>query len=390
METFDLKPEAPVEYRGEFRPIQTNVPGMLLSEHLPRIARLANHISLIRSLSHDSPGHVNSTHTMMTGYPGELAEAPPFRPKYPDFSAVTTRVVGPRRPGTPTHVAMPSLRYGGSAYLGTGLDPFPLEADPNHVDFRVPALSVDARSLAEIENRSALQKQLDLAPRDWDQAGTMTALDQFQQQAFSMLANANVREAFRIDREPEPVRERYGRHLVGQRLLLARRLVEAGVRLVTVDFPCVPGQKAFSWDDHASVWNIFDEMKIRLPVLDQVVSALIEDLHVRGLLDECLVVVMGEMSHTPRINLHQGNPGREHWGKTMSVLLAGGGLPMGQVIGSTSSKGDEPKDRPLSPGDLLATWYSYLGVPIEATFPDHFGRPTPILPVGQPIRELVG
>ncbi len=389
METFDLKPDAPVEYRGEFRPIATSVPGMEISEHLPRISRLADKIALIRSLSHESPGHVNSTHTMMTGYPGELLEAPPFQPKYPDFSSVATKVVGPRRPGTPTHVAMPSLRYGGASYLGTGLDPLSMDADPNSPKFRVPALSIGADTLGTLENRMALQQQLDRAQRSWDRTGTMSALDQFEQQAFEMLANHQVRQAFRIDQEPEFIRERYGRHLVGQRCLLARRLVEAGVRLVTVDFPHVPGQKAFSWDDHASVWNIFHEMKTRLPVLDQVVSALIEDLSVRGLLDDCLLVVMGEMSHTPRINLHQGNPGREHWGHTMSLLMAGGGLRLGQVVGATSSKGDEVKERPLVPGDLLATWYEYLGVPIETQFPDHFGRPTPILPQGSPIRELL-
>jgi uncharacterized protein (DUF1501 family) len=166
-------------------------------------------------------------------------------------------------------------------------------------------------------------------------------------------------------------------------------LVEAGVRLVTIDFPCVPGQKAFSWDDHASVWNIFDQMKIRLPILDQVVSALISDLHERGLSEKVMLVVMGEMSHTPRISYHNGNPGREHWGRSMSVLLSGGGLPMGQAIGSTNSKGDEPHDRPFVPGDLLATWYKYLGVPVDQQYPDLFGRPTPILSQGKPIAELI-
>jgi hypothetical protein len=388
METFDMKPGAPVEYRGEFRPIATSVPGIEICEHLPRLAPLADKFSLIRSLSHSSPGHVNSTHTLMTSYPGALAEAPPFEPQYPDFNSVASRLVGPRRPGTPSHVAMPQLRYGGSAYLGTGLNPLSVQADPNAADFRVPALGIDADTLRTLEDRRSLQQSLDGFQRQWDQSGTMSALDQFEQQAVQMLANQQVRDAFRLEREPEFLRERYGRHLVGQRCLLARRLVEAGVRMVTVDFPCVPGQKAFSWDDHASVWNIFDEMKTRLPVLDQVVSALIEDLDGRGLLNDVLLVVMGEMSHTPRINIHQGNPGREHWAHTMSLLMAGGGLPMGQVVGSTSSRGDEPKDRPLVPGDLLATWYRYLGISTETTFPDHFGRPTPILAQGTPIREF--
>ena len=170
---------------------------------------------------------------------------------------------------------------------------------------------------------------------------------------------------------------------------MARRLVEAGVRMVTIDFPCVPGQKAFSWDDHASVWNIFEQMKIRLPVLDQVVSALIEDLYETGLQENTLLIVMGEMSHTPRLSNHQGQPGREHWSRSMSIFLAGGGLPMGQVIGGTTPTGEEPLDRAVHCNDVLATWYKYLGIPLDTHFPDLGGRPIPILPKGTPIRELV-
>jgi uncharacterized protein (DUF1501 family) len=170
---------------------------------------------------------------------------------------------------------------------------------------------------------------------------------------------------------------------------LARRLVEAGSRLVTIDFPCVPGQKAFSWDDHASVWNIFEQMRIRLPILDQVVSALIEDLHERQLQDDVLLLVLGEMSHTPKLNYFQGQPGREHWAQSMSILVSGGGMPMGQVIGSTNHKGEEPRDRPLTPNDLLATWYQYLGIPLDTHFRDFAGRPTPIVPNGRPIHELI-
>ena len=165
--------------------------------------------------------------------------------------------------------------------------------------------------------------------------------------------------------------------------------MEAGVRLVTVDFPTVPGQKAFSWDDHASVWNIFEQMKIRLPVLDRVVSALLEDLHCRGLDRDVLVLVMGEMSHTPKLSNFQGQPGREHWSRAMSVLLAGGGLPMGQVIGATNHKGEEPSARSVAPEDLLATLYHYLDVPLGTGFTDLTGRPVPLLPGGTPLRELV-
>jgi hypothetical protein len=388
METFDPKPDAPSEFRGEFKTIPTNVPGLRVSEHLPRLARVADKIALVRSLSHGSPGHVNSTHTMMTGYPGELAEAPPFRPKYPDFWAVANRVLGGRAAGVPPFVALPRVMYHGAAYLGNDLGPMPVTADPNAPNFRVPGVGVSDEARPRLAGRLGLREQLDTLRRDTDTTGVMHAADGYRQKAVDLLLGDAARRAFDLSREDPRTRDRYGRHAVGQRLLLARRLVEAGVRLVTVDFPCVPGQKAFSWDDHASVWNIFEQMKIRLPVLDQVASALIEDLAARGLGDEVLFVVMGEMSHTPKLNYHKGQPGREHWGRSMSVLLSGGGLRMGQAVGSTNARGEEPKDRPLCPGDLLATWYRLLGVPLDQHFPDLTGRPIPILPHGQPIAEL--
>ena len=384
METFDLKPDAPTEYRGEFRPIDTTVPGVRISEHLPRLARVADKFVLVRSLSHESTGHVNSTHTVLTGYPGEAVETPPFKPKYPDCFAVTTKVAGPARPGLPPFVALPSQRYQGAAYLGPGLDPLTVPADPNAADFRVPALSVADNDRSRLGGRMSLLGQLDAARQAADRPG----FDEYQRKAADLLLGDAARRAFDLSREDARTRDRYGRHVVGQRCLLARRLVEAGVRLVTIDFPCVPGQKAFSWDDHASVWNIFEQMKIRLPVLDQVASALVEDLSARGLDRDVLVVVMGEMSHTPRLSNHDGQPGREHWGRSMSLLMAGGGMRTGQVVGSTTRKGDEPRDRPLRPGDLLATWYRHLGVPLDTHFTDQTGRPIPLLPEGRPIDEL--
>lgn len=389
METFDLKPEAPSEYRGAFRPIPTNVPGVQISEHLPRLAKLGNRIAIVRSLSHDSPGHVNSTHTVLTGYPGEAVETAPFRPKYPDVFAVTHKLLGGRAPGVPPYVALPRTRYTGPAYLGSALDPLIVTGDPNVPAFSVPGAALAPALRPRFGERLDLLAAFDHMRRDLDTSGTLPAMDEFQQKATAILTGDAARKAFDIGQEPDRVRDRYGRHETGQRLLLARRLVEAGARIVTVDFPCVPGQKAFSWDDHASVWNIFEQMKIRLPMLDQVASALIEDLASRGLSDEVLFVVMGEMSHTPRLNYHNGQPGREHWGRSMSVLLSGGGLRMGQAVGSTNHKGEEPRERPLSPNDLLATWYHVLGVPIDAHFKDFTGRPTPILPHGRPIEELI-
>jgi hypothetical protein len=388
METFDLKPEAPTEYRGEFRPIPTTVPGLEISEHLPRLARLGNRLAILRSLGHDSPGHVSSTHTLLTGYPGDVAEMPPYRPRYPDFWSIVSKSRGERAFGVPVHVALPSLRYNGSAYVSGGLDPFVVSADPNVDHFRVPNLALERLSQARFSDRIDLLKQFDRMRRSIDERAS-ESMDAFNHKAASLLTRGDLRKAFEIDREDPKTRERYGRHTVGQRCLLARRLVEAGVRMVTVDFANVPGQKAFSWDDHASVWNIFTEMKHRLPVLDQVTSALIEDLRDRRLDRDVLVVVMGEMSHTPRLSDFQGQPGREHWGRTMSVLLAGGGLRMGQAVGATNRRGDEAILRPLKPTDLLATLYEYFGISRDTAFTSSAGRPTQILPDGEAISELI-
>jgi hypothetical protein len=390
METFDLKPDAPAEYRGEFRPIRTNVPGLMISEQLPRLARLADKFALLRSLHHDSTGHVNSTHTLLTAYPGEVVEAPPFRPRHPDVWAVATGMLGAKTPGAPPYVALPRTRYHGAAYLGSGLEPLVVGSDPSRPGYRPPQLTIEEALRPRFRDRLDLLRQFDSMRRDLDGTRQVQALDRFQEEAARVLTSDAARKAFDIDREDARVRDRYGRHEVGQRCLLARRLIEAGARVVTVDFPCVPGQKAFSWDDHASVWNIFEQMRVRLPVLDQVVSALVEDLHQRGLQDEVLLLVMGEMSHTPRLSDSNGQPGREHWARSMSVFLSGGGMPMGQAVGSTNARGEEPRERPVTPNDFQATLYRYLGVPLDTHFPDPSGRPVPLLPSGTPIRELVG
>lgn len=388
METFDLKPDAPAEYRGEFSPIATNVPGIQISEHLPRLARHADKFAILRSLHHPSTGHVSSTHTLISAYPGEIVETAPYRPRHPDVYAVASKLLGPRRRDMLPYFAIPRTRYNGGAYLGPGLEPMTIGGDPNNPDFHPPRVHIEAALRPHFTERLNLLQQFDDMRRELDGAEQMQAMDRFQVEATRILNNDTMQRAFDIHAEDARIRDRYGRHEIGQRCLLARRLIEAGARVVTVDFPCVPGQKAFSWDDHASVWNIFEQMKIRLPVLDQVVSALIDDLYQRGLQNDVLLLVMGEMSHTPRLSNFNGQPGREHWAQSMSLLLAGGGLRMGQVIGSTNARGEEPRDRPVSANDFQATLYHYLGVSPCTYFANHSGQPIALLPSGRPIAEL--
>jgi Protein of unknown function (DUF1501) len=389
METFDLKPDALSEYRGDFNPIRTNVPGLDICEHLPRLARLGDKFALIRSLHHNSPGHVNSTHTMLSGYPGALVEGGDFKPHYPFIWSVANKMLGERAPGLPPYVTLPYMRYQGAAYLGRQYEPLQLSADPSAANFQPPDISLAVAERPRFAERLNLLQRFDNVRREMDLSGTMDAMDGFNRRAADILTSGAARDAFDLGREDARIRDRYGRHPVGQRCLLARRLIEAGTRIVSIDFPCVPGQKAFSWDDHASVWNIFEQMRIRLPMLDQIVSALIEDLHARGLANDTLLIVTGEMSHTPRINYYNGQPGREHWAQSMSLLLSGGGMPMGQAIGATNSKGEEPRIRPLTPTDFQATLYRWFGIPLDTRFTDHAGRPIHILPDGRPIEELL-
>jgi len=389
METFDMKPDAPEAYRGLFRPIPTSVPGVEICEKLPRLAGIADKCAIVRSITHDSPGHANSTHTVLTGYPGDLVESPPLTPKYPYVFHAANKYLPERPGGMPKWVALPNFPYEGGGGLGRTYGPFKVAADPNKPEFKVPELVLDEARRARLDGRGRLLAGFDAARRAFEETAATRSFDDFQRRALDVLTSPAARDAFDLNREPDALRDRYGRNVVGQRCLLARRLVESGVRLVTVDFPCVPGQKAFSWDDHASVWNIFEQMDIRLPVLDQAVSALIEDVHARGLDRETLIVVMGEMGRTPKLSDFKGQPGREHWGKAMSVLLSGGGLPMGQVIGSTTAKGEEPRERRFTPNDLLATWYKYLGVDHTQTYLDVSGRPIALLPHGEPIAELI-
>ncbi|VTS07700.1 DUF1501 domain-containing protein [Tuwongella immobilis] len=393
LETYDLKPNAPAEIRGEFRPIRTTVPGMDICELMPRQARIAKRFSLIRSISHRIVDHPGAAARFLSGYvPANISD--PIS-KYPTIEAVTAKMRAGAHPTMPAHVSnLARLKGGGSAYLGRAVDPFVVDRDPSLPQFRVDALDLDDSLANRLDDRKTLLQSLDSWQRGAEQHPAFTAQDSFQHRAFQLLTGSATRTAFDLNQESPRVRDAYGRHEWGQRTLLARRLVEAGCSFVTVQLTGKQSSAFITWDDHGDVGHIFRNMKQRLPLLDQSVAALIEDLHARGLEREVLVVVAGEFGRTPVVNMGRAakpvHPGRDHWPHAMSVLVAGGGWQMGQVVGSTDSRGAEPHSRPLEPNDLLASVYHFLGIDSAAVLHDAQGRPIPILPSGSPIPELVG
>ena len=401
LDTFDLKPEAPAEFRGPFRPIHTKVPGLELCEHLPQHARLADKFTLIRSCTHSAADHAMGAQYMLSGRtsPGPNGLEPPVR--FPDLGSII-KWAGPLgRNGMPNYVGVPRRQESaGPGYLGMAYEPFEVRANPNKPDFQVPNLGLPADRTERLHDRMALLQSFDAARRDLDQRGLMEAMDSYDQEAVRLLTGGEARKAFDLSRVDSRERDRYGRSYVGQNLLLARRLVESGIAFVHADgrnfSDVAPGIQS-DWDDHAGFpCNIFEAMEKRLPWFDQAISALIEDLYQRGLDKRVLVVVTGEFGRTPRIHRKANKktgvvqPGREHWSRAMSMLVSGGGLEMGQVIGATTAHGETPKDRPLRPGDLLATVYHHLGIDTSREYRDHSGRPLPILTDGTPIAELGG
>lgn len=392
MDTYDPKPEAPEEYRGIWRHISTNVPGIDITEMFPLQAQIAQHFSILRSMHHDSGDHFTGGHWMLTGRGGVSGAA--TAQKSPFFGAYAARVLGPRRPGMPANVAIPyamsiGLRpgYFGGHHLGADRNPFETEGDPNAEKFQVRNLDLIGELSAErLQDRRALAAAFDRVRREADQSGMMEAMDRFDQEAFEFVSGSAVRQAFDLQSEPPEMRERYGRNTWGQSVLLARRLVEAGSTIVTCHFG--------GWDSH---WDHQRTMENHLPRVDRAVHGLLTDLSDRGLLDRVLVVVCGEFGRTPRMNdggnggppLSQGTPGRDHWGNAMSVLIAGGGLRGGTVVGATNRLGEYPSERPLRPGDLHHTIFHVLGLDPHVTFHDHAGRPIPAIDHGEVIRELL-
>lgn len=392
MDLYDMKPQAPAEYRGIWKPVPTNVPGIEITELFPLQAQIADKFSIVRSLHHGTGDHFAGGHYMLTGRGG--ASGADTAEKYPFVGSIATKLAGARKPGMPANVAVPvamsiGLRpgYFGANYVGIQHNPFETEGDPNSPGFRVPNIQMPpSLSLSRLQDRQGLSRYFDKMRRDLDTSGTTAAMDRFDRQAFELVTGDAARRAFDIDSEDPRLRDKYGRHNWGQSTLLARRLVEAGSTFVTVHYG--------GWDHH---WDLESGMNNNLPIVDRAVWALFEDLHTRGLSDKVLVMLCGEFSRTPRMNdggnggppLSKGTPGRDHWGNAMFCLLGGGGVKGGQIVGSTNHLGEVPKDRPISPADIHHTLFHVLGVDPTVNFLNHAGRPVPALEPGAPIHELL-
>jgi hypothetical protein len=376
LDMWDLKPDAPVEYRGEFKPISTNVEGIQVGEHLPLSAKQMDKFTILRSVTHPDSGHESASHYLLTGYrPTNDIPAQ----EMPSYGSITAKVRGPRRPGLPAYLAVPTPpRSSAAAYLGVACNPFSVGGDPNQDKFSVRNLTLPNEiSLERLGNRRALLESIDTLRRESDQTGLMDGLDSFTREAFEMVTGPAARKAFDIRAEDAETRALYGRNPLGQSMLLARRLVESGVTFVTVN--------AGGWDTHA---NNFEALKTKkLPEFDRAWAALVQDLHRRGLAKDTLVLVWGEFGRTPRVNK---DAGRDHWPGAQSVVLSGGGFRMGQAVGSTDAKAELPRDRPLTPEDVLATMYHHLGIDTETEFHNEAQRPLKILNGGEPIKELLG
>ncbi len=377
-ETFDPKPEAPSGYRSDVKAIATRLPGVKLSELMPRVARSLDKMALVRSLTHETSDHLAGLHWISTGFASTQQRQD--QNERPSVGSIVARMKGSNGPGVPPYVAMTEGAFNGGlfqggAYLGPGTNPFPLNGDPTG-DLKVRNLEPPAGlTLDQLEDRRDLLGRLDTINRQRDLSGMMNGLDKFTAQAYEMVTGPNARRSLEISREDPRLRDRYGRTRIGQNCLLARRLVEAGVTFVTIS--------EGNWDHHSLVEA---NCRTQVPPLDAAIATLVDDLADRGLADDVLVLVWGEFGRTPRLN---GSGGRDHWPGSMSAVLAGGGLKMGQVVGATNRKGEQPTDRPLHPADVIRTIYHVLGVDPLHEFPNESGRPLAILNQGQPIAELI-
>lgn len=389
IDMWDPKPDAPVEYRGEFKTIPTNVPGVLTTELLPMSAKIQDKFSIIRSLHHHDAGHSTGDQICFTGY---NSGPNPDENIHPSCGSIVSKQLGHLSPQLPAYVAIPKMCPGnGPAYLGVSHKPFETLADPAQPGpFRVPNFQLpEGLNVERLGDRRGLLTGFDSIRRDLDTSGQLGALDRFTEKAWGILTSPDAREAFDLDREPAKIRERYGfmpafdpkasnrcgAPAWSQRILLARRLVEAGVRLVTVDVRW--------WDTHVKG---FESLRLGfLPRWDRAFTALIEDLELRGLLQSTMVIAWGEFGRTPRVN---NDAGRDHYPNVFSGVMAGGPIKGGRIVGSSDAHGAFPKANPKAPQDVLATMYQFLGIDTEAQYLNQSGRPITVLPFGKPLTEL--
>ena len=381
VDSWDLKPDAPTDFRGEFKPIATNVPGIQISEHLSRTARQMDKFSLIRSFRHNNSDHGPADHYILTGYFPQSGFNPNLKPnnQRPAHGSIIAKKLGPHG-SVPPYVCLPKMHpSAGPAYLGSGAAPFVIEADPNAPNFSVPDI-VPPPSLAadRLDDRRQLLAQVDRFQKAAEAKANRSAqaVSTFQQKAFELMTSPAAKKAFDIHAESDKLRDDYGRNSLGQSCLMARRLVEAGVRCVTIDHS--------NWDTHD---NNFKTLKgSLLPALDGGLATLFRDLAQRGLLDTTLVVVTGEFGRTPRINK---NAGRDHWGPSFTVALGGGGIKGGRAIGKSDARAEKPATEPIGPEDLSATMYHLMGINPEDEFYTPEGRPVRIVNNGRVMHDLL-
>lgn len=379
LETFDLKPDAPQEVRGPLQPISTSVPGIQICESLPGLAKRMQHAAIIRSMTSPLGEHNLGTHYLLTGYPPTPAL------EYPAIGSVVAHLDAETRT-LPKHIAVPDFGVGGkrtsgNGYLPKAVRPFEVGGNPAQADFRVQDLDFFPGLDSErIDRRRQYLEALDRFSRGEEVAAKPL------EQAYRLIASPEAKAAFDLSKEPAETRAKYGPRTIGQSTLLARRLIEAGVPFVTVNYP--------GWDTHQNLYTQLKEGYTGakepvglIPMLDLALSALLDDLADRRLLDETLIVVMGEFGRTPKLNT-QG--GRDHWPRVFSVLLAGGGVPGGQVIGASDATGESPKDRPVTPADLAATIFTLLGIDPQQLLHTADGRPVHISRDGRVVKELIG
>lgn len=399
VDTFDMKPDAAAEIRGKYRPIRSSAEGVLVCENLPRTACVMNKVTLVRSVRHEMKNHNSAGYYSLTGVapPTDDQRLRDSRELFPAFGSVVDRFA-PGPVGTPTFVSYPHVISDGSitpgqhaSFLGQAHDPFFINQDPNSSDFRLPELSLPANlNAARLENRQQVMNLIDRASNIMEISARARGIDAHYQRALSMLTSPGFRRAFDLSQEPVHVRDAYGRTTYGQGCLLARRLVEAGVKFTTVYFSATIGGQSFvagGWDTHGfnnnPMYPVLDRYLI--PITDQTLPTLLQDLDDRGLLDDTLVVWMGEFGRSPRIN---NIAGRDHWPQCYTVLLAGGGVRRGFVYGASDRIGAYPATQAVRPEDIAATIYHLLGIDPHSEVRDALNRPLAISP-GSPITEII-